>query len=318
MIKTEANGHVLFNERLKKHFLEAFPSSTAKSYERIFKLTRPYEVKRNKDLNEMNQDELEQVLFMFKAENLNTIEAYARVISSYLNWSVENNYSRINHLAFFKPEDFSQFMQEEEYINNKNMLRIESLIQNYQDAVIPRLIFEGVSGKSFSELTNLKNEDVDFKNNILHLTETIDDTHVIKRTLQVSTHAMEMIKGAMKQDIYYKKNGESQGRGAFLRLADSEYVLRGAVTNNRLPDNRMDFSGIHRKLRMLENSLGLPAFTAKFIQRSGVIQAVSDMMEGDEITTGILNVVADRFKIKSVYGLKSYVTLSNIEKCRNN
>lgn len=316
MTKTANDKKVLFNGQLKRHFLDSFPENTAKSYERIFKLTKKLEDSYNKDLNEMNQNELEEVLNMFGAENRNTIEAYARVISSYLNFSVENNFSRINHLAFYKPEDFKQFVKEEVYINNKNLLRIESLLQNYQDAIIPRLIFEGVSGKSFSELTNLREEDLDFENNILHLTETLDKDYSIKRTLQVSTHTMEMIKGAVAQDIYYKKNGESLGKGAFLNLAESKYVLRGARTNNTLPDNQMNIAGIQRRLRMIESSLGLPSFTAKFIQRSGVIQMVSDMMKEDGITTGILDVVANHFKIKSIYGLKSYVTLDNINKCR--
>src|SRR5690606_42012578 len=104
----------------------------------------------------------------------NTIESYGRIISGYLNWCVKNRIISKNVMEDMKPADFEKFIYDDsEYLSEKSLRRIEDLCNNYQDAVILRLLFIGVGGKQLSEIRNLKVSDVDFTNKKLRLINTL-------------------------------------------------------------------------------------------------------------------------------------------------
>src|SRR4051812_13075957 len=109
---TSDTDNSLFNPDVKESFLQDMIQSgtitedTAKNYERILGITAGDEEALGKDLNQFTLPELETILLGFKANNRNTIETYARIISSYLNWSVKEGITEVNQLAELKPNDF--------------------------------------------------------------------------------------------------------------------------------------------------------------------------------------------------------------------
>lgn len=304
----------IFNVETKEEFLKAFDvEGTRKNYLRIFTKTEPIEEKLGKDLYEFNEKELNKLLRAFDSKNRATLESYGRYVSSYLNWAVEKELTDVNLLEKLKPNDFLQFVvNEEKYLTERYLTRLESQMENYQDAVISRLIFEGVGGKGFSELLNLKEEDVDFDKNILHLVEDTNKGKV-ERDLKVSTHTIEIIKGALNQKKYAKRNGNSVGRGSFLELKDNGYIIKTAVTNAET-DEATGIDTIYRRLRVIEQDLGLDSFKAKFIQRSGILNMASKIAKkGVRVDSDILKQIAKRYKINTIHTMRSYLTEENLK-----
>lgn len=322
---TSEKNYSLFKEERKEKFLEGIKEGTRVSYERIFKVTEPFEKALDKDLAEFTLEEMETVLHSFKANNRNTIESYGRIISSYLNWCVENNLIKENILKAFRPDDFERYLKDEEaYIPYNKLARHEDRCQNPQDAVIIRLLFEGVGGKQLSEIRNLKEKDVDEKTNMLHLVNTLkakkDGTpeEFTERWIHVEDRTIKVIKEAIDQKTYVKRNGfmvERDNVRKHTDLIDNEYVVRPSLTKTGTNWNTpVDKFVIYRRMQVLTETLGVD-MTAKFIQRSGMVYQAHTMIEDEEeLSLNKLKMIADKFNMTSYHNLKGFLTVENVRK----
>lgn len=322
---TKDKNNKLFNYELKVDFLKTISEGTAKYYTRIFMITAPYESDLQKDLHQFSFEEIEKILYAFQAKNRHTIETYGRVISSYLNWCVHQGYTRQNPLAKLKPNDFDQYViHKERYITEKQLRQYEDQCTNFQDAVILRLLFEGVAGKEFSEIANLKKSDVDFQNQSLYLINSLKVDHkglpvkYTERMIKVSERALYLIKGAMEQKTYTKRNGFMSTTSDHVReytdLVQNEYVVRASITRNN-PDwnSPVDKYVLYRRIQVIAETLGIDHLTAKWIQRSGMIYLASQLIgDEQEVTLDDLKIIADRFNLKSYHNLKSFLTYKHV------
>lgn len=318
----------LYNASTKENFLndmiekKFITEDTSKNYERIFNITSPIEDSLNKDLSHFTFDELEKIMYGFEANNRNTVETYSRIISSYLNWCVENNIIRTNPLEILKPNDFIKYLTNEEiYYTDKQIRRWESRMDNYQDAVIVRLLFIGVGGKQFSEIRNLKKTDI--KGNMIKLTNTLkedENGNIIKYTerwFEVDDYTLNLIEGALEQKTYSKRNGFMNVNPhvrPYTDLIDNDFIIRSSVTNTENLNTPVDKHVIYRRLQMLSEVLNIDSFTAKHIQRSGMIFYAKEIMRNNKISLDDLKIIANRFGVKSYHNLKGIITVENIKK----
>lgn len=323
-VATSSNNNSLFNEVQKNNFLDDIKESTRKSYERIFKLTEQFEKSLGKDINQFSLEELETVIYSFKANNRNTVESYSRIISSYLNWSIAQGLTSVNELGVFKPEDFERFISNEEvYISEKHLRRYEDRCENYQDAVILRLLFIGVGGRQLSEIRNLHESDVNYSNNQIRLVNTLKEDEkgspikFTERFMTVDEHTMKLITGAIKERKYIKRNGfmdKVDNVRNYTDLVSNEYVVRASITKTDNMKYPVDKFVIYRRVGMLAETLGLD-LTTKFIQRSGMIYYAKELTKGEaEPSLDDLKMIANRFNMKSHHNLKGVLTLDNILK----
>lgn len=333
MVGSIVNGNVeLYNKTQKSNYISEMMESgniseeTSKSYLRIFLVTHEKEKELDKDLCQFTFEEMESVLYGFEANNRNTIESYARIISSYLKWAIGKNYIKKNVLAVLKPDDFQRYLTNKEiYFKNTQLQRYEDLCENYQDAVIIRMLFEGVGGKQFSEIRNLKKEDVDFERSTLRLISTLKaDTNGVpikytERNLRVSDRLMSLIRGAIDQKTYMKKNGElnqtdNNNIRPYTDLVDNDYVVRPSITKTEHWLHPVDKYVIYRRIAIISESLDIENLTAKFIQRSGMIYQAHLLMEDNEVSLDDLKIVSEIFNVKSYHNLKGFLTTENVLK----
>lgn len=328
MNTTNEKNNSLYNPDVKNAYLDTISNEgTAKYYARIFSITSRYEEALGKDLNQFSLEEIEKILYDFESRNRHTVETYGRVISAYLNWCIQQGICDENPLSELTSEDFDKYVtNEEKYLSEKQLRRYEDLCANYQDAVILRLLFEGVGGKEFSEISNLKVEDVNFKNNTLHLTNSLktDDkgfpTKFTERIIKVSDRTMYLIEGAIKQKTYTKRNGFMAQTADNVRdytdLVENDYVVRASITKNtEYLNSPVDKFVLYRRIQTISETLDIEGLTAKFIQRSGMIYEAHKLIgDGDTVTLDDLKIVADRFNLKSYHNLKSFLTIENIKK----
>lgn len=330
---TNEKDNYLFNPERKDLFIRdmilngSISESTSKSYERILLYSSKIEHALDKDLSDFTLEEIEKVLFDFNANNRNTVESYSRILSSYLNWCVDNGISRYNPLQELKPDDFVKYLTDKEvYFTNNQLKRWEDHLENFQDAVIIRLLFIGVGGKQLSEIRNLKMQDVDRKNKMLKLTNTLkydEDGLPIKfteRYLDVEDErTFDLIEGAINTKKYVKRNGEVSEGGesrsiGMLELVENDYVVRSSITKTENYNYPVDKFVIYRRLSMISEVFGINDFTAKLIQRSGMIYYANSIMQNDNLTLDDMKIVADRFNIKSYHNLKGFLTAENVRK----
>uniref|UniRef100_A0AB39C7E2 Integrase n=1 Tax=Bacillus phage KoopaTroopa TaxID=3234046 RepID=A0AB39C7E2_9CAUD len=326
---TNINDNSLFEQDGRKHeFLGGIAPSTAKSYKRIFGYTQPHEEALQKDIRYFSLEELETILYDFKANTRNTVETYGRIISSYLNWCVENGYSDTNPLKTLKPTDFEKYLTNvETYMTEKQLTRYEDRCVNAQDSVILRLSFIGVGGKQMSEIRNLKKSDIDWANHRIRLVNTLkeDDNgfplKYTERYLEVDERTLDLIEEAIAQKTYEKKNGqmvEQDNIRKYTDLIDNEYVIRASITNVK-DDAKINAPAdkfvIYRRLDVIQETLSIKTLTAKYVQRSGMVYYANELlknMKDEELTLDELKVVADRFNMKSYHNLKGFLTLDTI------
>ena len=326
-----ASESLLFNEVVKRNFLgemintNNITKDTAKNYERIFGLISPIEKALNKDVNQFTFEEIESIMRGFKANNRNTVETYSRIISGYLNWSVNNSLSNSNPMLELKPNDFSKYLtNDEEYFTLSQIRRWEGMMENYQDAVIVHLLFCGVGGKQLSEIRNLKKSDIDVSKKRIKLTNSLKEDkfgNPIKFTERYidieDDYLFELLEGAINQSKYIKKNGDMNYNPhvrPFNDLVDNEYVVRSSITKTENFSNPVDKFVIYRRIQMIGDVFGIENFTAKLIQRSGMIYYASTTINEGKISLEDLKIVADRFGVKSYHNLKGFLTVDNILK----
>lgn len=328
---TKEHNNKIFNAKLKKDYLKdivesgVVSESTAENYERFFVKTANFEEKLKKDLNQFTFEEMETVLFSFNAGNRHMIDVYARIISSYLNWSVKKGLSEKNVLAQLKTKDFEKYVvNKEEYITEKRMRRYEDMAENYQDSALLRLLFIGVNGKNLSELRFLEKEDIDFDKNLLKLKEVIEESKdgeplkYKERYMSVDDRTIYLLRGAIEQRTYLKKNGNisqtANNVKPYIDLVDNKYVLRPTVSNNLNSKKPVNKHVLQQRLRVLADSLGIDHLNSKFIQRSGMIYYASQLVENGNITKDDRQFVGERFNVKSYLNLRSYLTIENIRR----
>lgn len=320
--ETKGVNEEIFNEKLKREFLDESVSNnrisveTAMYYERVFNFTQEKESQLNKDLSEFSFPQLEDVLRSFESKNKNTVESYGRVISGYLNWNVRKGNINFNYLANLKTQEFAKYVINAEiYMTEKQLQRYEDNCENYQDAVILRLLFIGVGGKKMSEIRNLKKSDIE--GNMLKLTNSLETdadgfpTEFTTRYLEVDDRTIHLIEEAMGQTRYKKRNGDMEeynNINDYTELVQNDYIVRPSFTRNQHLNAPIDKFVIYRRIKSIGRSLGIEDFGAKYIQRSGMVYLTNQLMTDDEVKLNDIKRVAYEFNFKSYHNLKGFIT----------
>jgi integrase len=178
------------------------------------------------------------------------------------------------------------------YLTEEKIQMIEDLCVNSQDAVIIRLIFEGVFGSACSELLNLKVNDVNFESNILHLT----DEDGAKRVLLVSERCISLIQRAIEQKRYIKRTGNRNSK--YTDLIITERVIRMSKTRSNesgLPDKFL----IYRRITNLSKLFDIPNLSPKMIQQSGMLYELKRLHDKfGALEEKHYDLIKNRFNIK--------------------
>lgn len=330
----EINNFIFNGEQKRKFLLDSIQRNvisekSSNNYIRIFINTKRYEEKNNKDICEFSLKELEAVMYGFNSNNLNTVESYARIISSYLNWCVNEGLINENHLASLSTLDFRKYLtQKEVYFTDKHLRRYEDSCVNYQDAVILRLLFSGAGGKQFSELSNLSKHDIYWDENEINLKNvfTYDENGLplkyTERKLKVDDRMLFLIEKALGEKIYYKSNGdmaEASNIRPYTDLIDNDYVIRPSITRTDDSNVPVNQHVIYRRIKTISDALGIEELTAKYIQRSGMIYFGNSLIKDyDKLSLDDLKIIANRFNTNSYYNLRGYITTEVIRETYNN
>lgn len=309
-----------YNPSVKMSFLSSYNEGTAKWYQRIFNYSFKYECKYGIDLYDFNPSQIREVVQEMNPLTYNSSRSNISVISTYLSWAIDKGLrtSIVNPLDEVSTLWVEQFVAKgtKLYVSEREMRSIEDYCVNAQDAVIFRLLFEGVQGKACSEISNLKYDDVDHDNAILTLHNADGKT----RKLQVSLRCIHLIDQAMRQREYIKGNGETLDNENILpyfALVSSEYVLRNSITTKHSSPN-VDKYTIYRRIDSIK-SLFSGQFDAKYltsknIVKSGMIKMGRDLLhDRGKLDKSEYMEIAHRFRVNGWWLIKEFLNEETIE-----
>lgn len=316
--KEEYDLKPFYNSEIKSKFLNKYPNNTQFSYARIFEKSKQYEEQKGKDLSKFTLDEIEDVLYDLEPLTESASHVNGRIVTAYIDYVSPNK----NILKEQSMEWFSKFVDKDIqlYFTDKTIRKIEDDCVNAQDAVIVRLLFEGVQGKSLSEIRNIKKEDV--YNAIDNSIEVFDEDGS-SRPVTLSDRAFTLLQQAIDQEDYAKKNGhmEDENVGLITNLVDNEYVIRTSITRTDFKNRPVEKMVIYRRIKTIGDTLGYPYLTAKNIVRSGVIYSGKEIIEQSkdkELSKEQYMEICFKYNINNWYPVKKYCNMQMIRKLYEN
>jgi integrase len=298
-----------FNQEFKEKFLDTLKESTQANFYRLFKLSFEKEHRLNKDLYKFSKEELFELISNI-SNTPNSADTNSRFISMYLNYCVEQGKSIENTLSKVSRNEIIKLVPEEEFFKFEKFNGIIDETYNYQDKVALRLIFEGISGKGLEELLNLKISDVNFDTGEVNISGENERKIIVTKIGK--NNAIDLIKECIKENRYYKNNGdydpkESRNTKEYYELNETPYIIRSVRKSNTNSNEPVPRLTVDRRIRELGKYFGINGFTASKIKKSGMLWFAKLLIENKfkEYNRDVVKLVAARFgESNNVYQLK--------------
>lgn len=305
----------LYNKEQKEMFLKHLNSNTRLAYARVLSRARALEEQFDKDLYNFNIYEIERLISYLNPGTLSSVISASTIIQMYIRWAIEQDLrgNNLNPLDVIMGYDFySKFIDH----SNKTLFSKEEIdditgsLVNFQDSAIIQCIFEGVQGKGYSEILNLRRIDINENTNELRLRSDIDDDTQEERLTTVSDELIKMLLKASQEDIYYKHNGQPSEKikSPTANLAANEYVFRNVMLNTR-DEGRADYHLIFRRLKKIAEWNHQPFLTGINIRNSGMVyKAMQLSRESGKLEKPEIDEVCRHFNIPKIKNKNDYHT----------
>lgn len=247
----------MYNEDIKNRFLSNYSNANTQTlYRKLLSKFGAYEAQINRDLYTFSLNEISDLLFWYSPKSRNSASTALSVIKMYRSFAVRESYTNMN-LDFSRlvgDSDISMFLNRkalpQSYLKSEDeFYAIVNHLENYQDAVILILLWNGIDGFKHSEIVNLKVKDCDFDNNIIRITDENGETI---REVEVTAKEMAFIKDTTEEIIYKKGNGKAKGKCTSRDLIKNDYVLRVPVSKSHPWDVKIDAQVIDTRMKRIK------------------------------------------------------------------
>jgi len=292
----------VYNSEYKEAFLKAseHAEETKNQYRVYFKKTEPFEAQKGKDLFDMDFDMLEELFYWVQRKTERSAVNFFNTIKNYITWAKDNGYgeSPLNPIIdTINTEFVSKYLYKEgiKYYSRKDLFKYFENIINERDKALVLALFEGISGNKFSEIINLRREDLSEKDGKYYASLLSDEVDLTHRQLEISEELYNMVIEAYNAQEYKNTSGRVN------RIVDGEYIFR---------KSRIGGNDVRITVPMLQNTIInviKPAFddvqiTTTSINNSGVMHYANEYMNSDRVLTKeIATRVAEKFDL---YGLE--------------
>lgn len=316
----------IYNKELKMKFIERYPENTRNIYARVFYNSYILEEMYKIDLYDFTLEQIGDLLKSMNPSTLSSVKSTVSIVRAYIDWAIAYRSNNINPLDRTDVEWEKQFVDTTKklFFSKDEINEIISKCRNAQDSVIIALLWEGAGGKEVSELRNLRYKDVNFEEKIVTLTNENGE----QRQIKVSDQTLELIRGAEKQTEYYKRNGHiapnSRNTKETSELIETGFVIKPANTKN-VHMEQVNTHVIYGRLSTVSELFGVPNFTVKNIQRSGMIYMAKQILERDgkfedkeqyfEICEqfGVAKISNHGYETYNWFGMKNFINLEMIK-----
>jgi hypothetical protein len=199
----------MYNSEIKKRYIKEKENSSTmpeRFLERLFLRTKEFEERLGKDINSFTVYEITD---FYKTINVSTLESLVNInsqLSLYVQWSLVENLvpDCQNHFVELNQEDLMKCINlvslEKAIVSREKLYYWLGQMDNPSDAFVMLCLFEGIKGKSFCEIANLKMSD--FYGNKVKL--------CTGREIAVSDKLIELAKETEQTYTYYPVGGSKE------------------------------------------------------------------------------------------------------------
>jgi integrase len=240
-----------YNEVIKNRYLDTLDNEGSRAtIKYIFLASKRAEEIKEMDLYNFSKEDIELVLENMNMTSYHTARANTNYISNYITWCIKHGY-RENNLSPLDTIDSTwsrkfvdrtikiHYSYEEfiDLIEDKNML-------NAQDQCFLFLIFEGVLGERFSELTELRYENFDFENKTVYIKDR-------DKSISLSNECLKYVEKAYNQDTYYAYNLKTKEFNE-KQLLSSPYLFKNLKSPRSTENVPVGMSVLYNRLHGLK------------------------------------------------------------------
>ena len=258
----------MYNEEIKKRFIEErnneviLPPDYLKTQ---FDSIASFEEELGKDVRDFNLYEIKEYYKMLNTASVGRLKVLNSQLSLYTQWCLQQNLVKDNQNHFLEMTDdnfddcINKMLLDEKIISRSTILEWARKCINPRDAFIILAPFEGIAGKEFCEIVNLKETDVD-GNKV-----TLCDG----RTIEVSNELKAYIYDCINETRYYGANGRS------FELSNNGFVLKDYINaQSEVSDfqrGRRVYNSLRRTLKALDK---VNVINSNDIYNSGIIDMI--------------------------------------------
>lgn len=314
------NEKEFYNEDIKNEYLNTLDNEIIyHSTVLLFRKSESVERVLGKDIYEMTYNELEDVAYALKNTSSNAVYNNVLKIENYIKWASDNGYRKgnLNPLENTNKVEWSKKFvatRENYYFSRKDILDMMDELENNPDKAILLALFEGIKGKGFSEILNLKMSDITQQDGI-NWVRLYDDAGK-ERDLEISDELVYVLEKTDRQREYYANNGDNKktGKNVASVYVPSDKIFKKTTRGNQ-SDNELTFTFINRKFIFYKEFFEMKFLKPKHITDSGIMHYANELSEEESIDAKSIVEIADRFDTPmNTYNGKKYRNVTTVKK----
>lgn len=210
----------MYNAEIKKRYIEEKERTTSLPegfLERLFLKTKEFEERLNKDISSFT---VYEIVDFYKTINISTLESLINInsnLSLYVQWSLVENLvpDCQNHFVELNNEDLIKCINlvglGKAVVGKEKLYYWLGQMDNPSDAFVMLCLFEGIKGKAFCEIANLRMSD--FSGNKVRL--------CTGREITVSDRLVELAKETNETYTYYSAANSKE-----YQLEDEGFIIK--------------------------------------------------------------------------------------------
>jgi len=304
----------VLNKDIKEWYLKSLDiqDNSLTTYLSLFNKATLLENQKNKDIFNMNKVELEELFYSLKSPSPQSISASIGFIGRYIDWAIMNGYTdnRSQRLpSIIDMEYCSRFTYKASIVRytREQLLTYMQLFEDQRHAVFLLCLFEGIKGEGYSEILNLKMEDLKDDNGVFlaKLTNNKGYNRIIEITEELYWRLDRLDK--ISSTSLQPKQGQKY-------FSDSTYIFKKA--NAKGEDLQLRASFGNRALDLAKSIFDNSNLIASTIQVSGMMWYIWELLKHNEekvLNKEILEKVASKYDTGYVNKDSKYVSYSILQ-----
>lgn len=269
----------MYNLEVKDRYLsEKYTNeNTIRNTKLIFERISSIEEEYGEDVYNFSLSQLYDLLRYLDRSTLNSLGKDWSIIQKYVKWGIGEGYTtNMAALSIFR-KDLKKFINQDvarnQYIPNRQVFYdILEEIYNYQDKVVPVLLYEGVRGRDFEEIKNLKIQDCDFEKREIILRRNDETIRIVS---DIEQRSMEILLKAARQEVYYRGNGVTTARVPTLDFNRAAYIVKASIigkNRHTSEEDNISTPAIDAKIRNVQKITKMYYLNATNIFYSGMFE----------------------------------------------
>lgn len=255
-------GNITFKETFLDNVAKNYSTSTQNNIHNLLRSAKFYEDLYGKDLYDFTLSEMIDMLKSQRVKTKNSLRQRASMYSMYIQFAVDEGIGFTNVIRQITAVDYDTMVDLEatsqRYIERKELFTNLTYLINAQDQVIFALLFDGVMGKNYENLINLKLKDIN--------KETLEAKLFDGTVVNLSKDTYNLIQLADSEDTYDSYSDKT------FKITRNEYVVRACKRRIGEEHTPLKPSAIRSKIDQFKKNLDINGLTGRSIYLSGVAE----------------------------------------------